>query len=510
MTSPADRPARSSVEERYRTLLETGRILTSTLSMEELFLAMHSETAKVLSADTFSVSLADPSREGERVVFRVEHGLPAQTGSALHESNPEGVRPGSGLLVTDDPDQLVAVLGRDGPGGRCRSGIAAPMVHHGRSLGTLAACSPDPATYNSDDLALLQGIADVAAIAVDNALQFAEIERRRTESERIEEIGRALTSERDPNEVLVKVVEAVLDVLSVDGAAVWQRYELDGPDGRITDSAGEIALPVGAPWTLAGALGQSLLEERKPAIIDDIEASSAIPEHLREYLQAGSGIGVPIVVDDEVVGVLAAGSRQTRRFGPEETAIMQRLARQASVALENARLHESLRALSLTDPLTGLPNRRQLQLHLEREVAAARRGRSIAVVVWDIDHFKHVNDTHGHLAGDEILKSFAAILLAEQRTMNLVGRFGGDEFVSVLSESDFEGARQYGARVQAAVTADPVMSPLGVSCSMGIATFAPDRMSTVADLVREADGDMYRAKQARRAGAPGTGASGRS
>jgi len=499
MAPTDDRTPRSSVEDRYKVLLEIGRILTSTLGAGELHAAIHRETAKVLSAENFSVSLYDQGRDLERIVYRVLDGEPQSVDLGFRGSDSEVIRSSHAVLIEDDPSELSALTRIEGGRHRCRSGIAAPLVHHGRVVGTVSACSSEPAAYSADDLALLQGIADVAAIAIDNALQFAEIERRRKEAEQIEEIGRALTSERDPNEVLVRVVEAVREVLDVDGAAVWQRYGLEGAAGRITDSGGDIELPLGMPWELHPELAETLLHERRVAVIDDLSVSRLIPDHAREFLQAGSGVAVPITVDEEVVGALAAGSRQPRRFGSDETAVLQRLARQASVALENARLHESLRALSLTDPLTGLPNRRRLQLHLEQEVAAARRGRRLTLVVFDIDNFKIVNDTEGHLVGDDILTAFARILVEENRAMNLVGRFGGDEFVSVLSDSDLDGGTQYLARVQARVATDPTLVPHGVQVSMGIAEFDLHEMRSVGDLVSAADLDMYRAKSARRA-----------
>lgn len=498
MASSDGRTTRSSVEERYKVLLETGRILTSTLSAEELYTAIHTETAKVLSAANFSVSLYDQGRDLERVVFRVQAGEAQEVDVGFRGSDSEVIRDSHGVLVDDDPAALASIARIDASKVTCRSGIAAPLVHGGRVIGSVSVCSSEPGAYTDDDLALLQGIADIAAIAIDNALQFAEIERRRKEAERIEEIGRALTSERDPNEVLGRVIEAVLDVLDVDGTAVWQRSGAEGSAGRITDAGGDICLPVGTHWDLADELVETLIEGRRPAVIDDIAASRLIPDHLREFLEGGSGIAVPITVDDEVVGALASGSRQPRWFGSEETAVLVRLARQASVALENARLHESLRALSLTDPLTALPNRRRLQLHLEQEVAAARRGRPLTVVVFDIDKFKHVNDTKGHITGDEILRAFADVLVDENRAMNLVGRYGGDEFVSVLSDSDEVGAKQYLARVHARVVRDPAMSPHQVSVSMGVAKFDPEQMRSVDDLLRAADEDMYRVKAERR------------
>ena len=499
MASSDGRTTRSSVEERYKVLLETGRILTSTLSAEELYAAIHRETAKVLSAANFSVSLYDQGRDLERVVFRVQDGEAGEVDLGFRGSDSEVIRASHGVLVDDDPAALASIARIDASKVTCRSGIAAPLIHQGRVIGAVSACSGEPEAYTVDDLALLQGIADVAAIAIHNALQFAEIERRRKEAERIEEIGRVLTSERDPNEVLGRVVTAVLDILDVDGTAVWQRFGTEGGSGRITDAGGGVCLPVGTRWELADELVEALIEGRRPVVIDDIASSRLIPDDLRQFLAGGSGIAVPITVDDEVVGALASGSRQPRRFGAEETAVLVRLARQASVALENARLHESLRALSLTDPLTALPNRRRLQLHLEQEAAAARRGRPLTVVVFDIDNFKHINDTRGHVTGDDMLRAFADILIDENRAMNLVGRYGGDEFVSVLSDSDEAGAQHYLERVRARIARHPELQPHQISVSMGVASFDPKAMKTVDELLRAADDDMYRVKAERRA-----------
>ena len=141
-----------------------------------------------------------------------------------------------------------------------------------------------------------------------------------------------------------------------------------------------------------------------------------------------------------VAGVLSAGSVHQGFFHEDETHVLLRLASQASVALENARLHSSVQALSLTDALTGLPNRRHLNIHLEREVAAARRGRDLVICIHDLDNFKRYNDSAGHLAGDDALRAFGQILAEENRAMNMVARYGGDEFLSVLSESTVEGA----------------------------------------------------------------------
>ena len=175
-----------------------------------------------------------------------------------------------------------------------------------------------------------------------------------------------------------------------------------------------------------------------------------------------------------------------------------RLAAQTSAALDNAELHASIQALSLTDALTGLSNRRHLQLHLEREVAAARRGRKLALVLFDLDSFKHYNDTLGHVVGDQILKAFGGILTQENRAMNLVARYGGDEFVSVLSEGDAQGAQGYLARIHKGVKGDPLLASHGVTVSSGVAEFEAAEMVGVEELIQAADRNMYKNKAAKR------------
>ncbi len=497
MPSPEVRSARSTVAERYRVLLDTGRTLTGTLSSEDLYAAIHRETASVLEASGFYISLYDQGRDLARVVYYADRGEVQRVDVSYRGSDSEVIRTRKAAMVNENLDKESLLVLGEADTEVTRSAISAPMIHKGKILGAISAQSYEANTYKEEDVALLQGIADLAAVAIDNALQFSELQQRRLEAEQIEEIGRALTSELDPKEVLGKVIGAVLEVLEVDGASVWLCEGPSGTIGRVAESGGDIALPAGLTWKLEGPVGEKLLRERRAVIIDDLAASKMVPENTREHLQAGSGIGAPLIVANQVAGVLTAGSRKARAFEEVDVAVLQRLASQASVALENARLHANLQALSLTDPLTGLPNRRRLQIHLDKEVAAARRGRNLVIVVFDLDDFKHYNDTLGHLVGDDILRAFAQILDDENRAMNLVARYGGDEFVSVLSESHMDGARLYVDRVTHRVENDPVMSEYGITVSIGLAEFDRASMKSMEDVIQAADMDMYSVKAKR-------------
>jgi two-component system cell cycle response regulator len=180
--------------------------------------------------------------------------------------------------------------------------------------------------------------------------------------------------------------------------------------------------------------------------------------------------------------------------------------RAAAAAIRRAQIFESARAdnarlaaLAITDPLTGLLNRRALIDRLATEVDRARRyGTVVTLLMVDIDHFKRVNDTLGHLAGDDVLREVAAVLQNTVRTVDLVARYGGEEFVVVLPETGRDGAVAFADRVRERIAIHPFLAPvregLALTASIGVATFPAERVDTVEDLFARADEALYRAK----------------
>lgn len=149
--------------------------------------------------------------------------------------------------------------------------------------------------------------------------------------------------------------------------------------------------------------------------------------------------------------------------------------------------------LALMDPLTGMPNRRHSVVFVEAAFAAAKRGIPFTVVLFDVDRFKMYNDTLGHLAGDEALKRIAEVLVGSTRKMNLTARWGGEEFLSMLSDTPLEGGRIFAERVLSEI--HQVFPDGSVTMSAGVARFT-DGMETPTRLLAAADEAMYEAKAA--------------
>jgi diguanylate cyclase (GGDEF)-like protein len=184
-------------------------------------------------------------------------------------------------------------------------------------------------------------------------------------------------------------------------------------------------------------------------------------------------------------------------FTSETRQLAEWLASQASIALENARLHDIVHRQAMTDDLTGLVNRRRFISALEAELERATGlGGPVSVILVDLDDFKLINDRFGHHAGDRVLRAFAALLEAHVRDIDVAGRLGGEEFALLLPEADLDGAAATAKRLQGALENGPIVhadaDALSVTASFGVTQYASGQSAD--ELLRIADGALYRAK----------------
>lgn len=215
-----------------------------------------------------------------------------------------------------------------------------------------------------------------------------------------------------------------------------------------------------------------------------------MPVHCHPEAERYERILVPLKAVDKVVGLISLYTDPGTEVSESLMSLLSSLGNQIGIAVNNSRLYEETKSVSLHDPLTGLANRRFLDIQLEKVFELARRhGENQSVIMLDIDHFKIYNDTYGHQGGDQLLVRLAGILKAQMRKSDFVFRYGGEEFLALLPDTDLPMACDAAERVRAAVEREA-----GVTISLGVAAYR-DGMPDKEALVRAADAALYRAKE---------------
>ena len=477
-------PARPE-QMRLATLLEIGRSLSGATEVADVRQSVTTGLSKLFPAHLLFCSEIVAGEA--RIVVVAQDGVLKRTRQPYEPVATENTPDDGCALDAEAAADLASALSRPGTS----AAMVLPIRASGQLVGEIGALRSAAEPFTDADCALLGFGSAMIAAAITQRDRFQETEARRREAERLEQIGRAITSSLDLEEVLERVLQAAIDLTDADSCTIWSRHDAHT---TVIASRGRDALPVGFSMEVPPHMREELDRRRRVVQIDDVAADTRLPAPIRAAF-SGSGpraaILVPMICHEVVVGVLSVGHHEPRRYDAEALAILQRLALQAAIAIENAQLHAEIRDLSLTDPLTGLPNRRHLHLVLDKEFEAARRGRPLTVVLFDLDDFKRFNDAHGHAGGDTALCDFGEILSGLTRAMNLTVRYGGDEFLTILSESTADGAAHLVERIEQKVREHPHLRELGFSA--GIAQYSRE-MQTPDALIAAADAAMYRNK----------------
>ena len=221
-------------------------------------------------------------------------------------------------------------------------------------------------------------------------------------------------------------------------------------------------------------------------------------EHEMPY---NSLISLPMTLKDSIIGIINLYFDSTKELNQDNISFMNIVASQAAMAIINAKQYEQIRQMAITDKLTGLYNRRHFMQILEKEIERAKRTeKSFSVVLIDIDDFSHYNNTNGHVAGDKILERIAQIFKSNVRSMDTVGRYGGEEFIIILPDAEFQPSAEICERIRKAVEEEKFESeekqPTGkVTISLGFVN-CKDSTLPVERVIEYADNALYEAKDA--------------
>ncbi|MGH3442883.1 MAG: diguanylate cyclase [Nitriliruptorales bacterium] len=349
-----------------------------------------------------------------------------------------------------------------------------------------------------DEIATLGGALNAVTAALRDRLRDLEVSRDALQRS-LDRIGQTLGSSLDLRRTLESVVDASAEALSAERAAL---YMLDEARSVIVVEVGQglsddeltAEIPVGDGFV--GWICQVGAGVRLPADADVIDREPAPGEP-----HATAMVAAPLFRPGAgaVIGILALFDRTDDRvFTDRDHRTLRSFAVQASVAIDNVHLHEAAQQASVTDELTGLWNHRYFRQRVQEEVERANRfGHELGLALLDIDHFKDVNDRFGHPAGDDVLVEVSRRITAQLREVDTVARYGGEEIVLVLPETDLDGARRSAERVREVVSGSPIHADghdLTVTVSLGVAVF-PRHARSLEDLVRQADRALYAAKE---------------
>lgn len=320
-----------------------------------------------------------------------------------------------------------------------------------------------------------------------------ELRRRKSDLEALTETAGKLEDATDPREIAQIVLDGAAQALAIPRALLLAAPRPKPPEllaylGELsppTDAAANVDAVVERSWS---AHAPQLVRKLDP--VEDAYLAALIPD--------GEDIAVlPLFAEGDPIGALVIEQKSgTHRMERRAIATLMQFAAHASLALRNAWLLQEIQKIAATDGLTGIANRRTFEDVLEREISRARRnGEQVTLVMLDIDHFKKLNDNHGHQTGDDVLRATARALAGSCRDFDTPARYGGEEFAVILPACSPRESLVAGDRLRQAIAdAD---SPVPITASAGVATF-PAHASDRHSLIKAADEALYESKRSGR------------
>jgi diguanylate cyclase (GGDEF)-like protein len=390
----------------------------------------------------------------------------------------------------------------------CRSEICVPIIAGDAVLGVLGVQSDQIGAFSEEDERLLAAYGRLLAMALMHARIHQARQKDIAELQAVSEIASRAVA-LDLEATLDLVCESFRRLTTSDSVAInlW-----DARTERLVAASVSYDQALYQPEYGARVrehrlrLGEGMIgwvaQHREALRIDDVAADPRPLAVKGTPLAAKSAIVIPLVVDDRLVGVVRAVKHGIASYTDDSYRLALTIASQTALMIATAEAHEEIRRLSVTDELTGAYNVRHVMQRLREEIELADRNQeSVSMMVIDGDAMKTVNDLYGHAEGNRLLVELTDVMRSSLRISDVLGRFGGDEFVVVLPRTDPRDALIAAERLRYAVASHEFRNswgePIRATVSVGVSTYPGDGR-TADELFREADGALYEAKQAGR------------
>ena len=366
-----------------------------------------------------------------------------------------------------------------------------------KKLGAIILAFTHPHKFQPEEVSICKQASSLLALAFEKFKAMEQAQQKAITSETLRKAGVAVAGALEMEVTVSHILEQLSHVIPYDSATIQllRENELEIIGGRGWQNMQDV---IGIHFPVPGDNPNStVIQTKKPYLLGDVrtqhkEFSKPPHDHIRSWL------GVPLLVREKVIGLLSIDSAEEAHFTHEDVELAVTFANQVSIALENARIFKQTQDQAIIDPLTSIYNRRGLLLMAEDKFEQALLNKlDFSCIMIDIDHFKSVNDTYGHDAGDSVLREVAAFCRRCVREIDFVARFGGEEIIIILPDAGSETSIMVAERVRSTIEKTPVKVSedyvLPITASLGVACL--DEYTTTLDmLIKRADQAMYMAK----------------
>jgi len=469
-------------------LFDASRAVLSTFDLDEVLQRILGIAREYFDLQNAAILLVD--REAQQLYVRAQSGWEMDTGTVhlgIHEGL-TGASVASKQLVyapdvTQDSRYVLHVH-------TTRSELAIPLMMGDEVVAVLDCQSDRAGHFDAETIDSTQ-----AAIALQNSRLYALERRRARQLEAINKIAQQSTAVIELQDLLGRACPVIQEAFQVPHVSILLRDESDlvmrAHSGKLTP-----CFPEGgrfpstqAPWSEVIASSGTLSEK-------DLRAA---PDAFRLFKESCSRLSIPLISFGQTLGVLTLHSDRKNAFRENELQSLESVADICANSIQNAQYVDRVKQLAYLDGLTGIFNRRFFEMRILEEIERARRyGTAMAVIMADIDQFKRLNDEFGHLLGDEVLRQVSSLFHQQLRRIDVVCRYGGEEFAILLTQTNAEQAMSIAEKLRRLVQKWQFPGvPRTVTISAGVAAF-PLHGTTRDEIIQAADNGLYAAKQAGR------------
>jgi diguanylate cyclase (GGDEF)-like protein len=479
-----------------------GRALTGSLKLDEILRRMAGVVVEQLGYRNCAIVLHHPETCELEVRTIVGQNYEPMAGARFPDSDGvtgEVVRSGQTVIVPDTRREPRYISGQPGGEGG-HSEIAVPISFAGMVIGVLDCESNKLDAFGGYDARLLGALASGIGSAIHNARLFTQAQRMIEELESILEVSNLLSSSGTLEILFNRILEHACRITNSKAGSL-SIFDPEENMMRLRAVKGlNVMVRPDATWPVReGSIAWRMMRNPEPIVVPDLSVHT--PGEGTAVRNAGIAafVAAPLFSGGHFNGALFVDDFQPRNYPPEDVRLLAILANTASVAIDGANLNERLSGFAFTDALTELPNRRSFEEALDRETRRAiRYNHYLALVIFDLDHFKRYNDTYGHREGDIALRTVARAIRETVRDTDFPARYGGEEIAVILPESCTEEARALAERTRKVVEKLPhgPSHPLKrrMTISGGVAC-VPEDTSFREELVTMADQALYHAKR---------------